>query len=223
MAEGVDLKRTRAAVGGGLLAALLALGVVPGAAVAQTKIERRAGQPKDDSRLEFLRKALKRLSHNSAELAFEVEGETRTVEIDCGKLKTQSSDYARIETLANGQVLALEGASAIKLRTELPLEFAETRVEPGNLSPGYAGLYSLWLARDEAGRWQLRLNSEPDVWGSMHDPAADVGEIELTHSLDESAVAEELSAVLTESPDAAGGTLELQWGPHRWTTIFEVR
>ena len=74
-------------------------------------------------------------------------------------------------------------AAAIKLRTEADIVVGELEVPAGNVSPGFAGLYSLWLRLDDDGQWVLIVNHEPDVWGTMHDPAKDLGSTPLEHSV----------------------------------------
>ena len=108
-------------------------------------------------------------------------------------------------------------AAAIKLRTEADIVVGELEVTAGNVSPGFAGLYSLWLRLDDDGQWVLIVNHEPDVWGTMHDPAKDLGSTPLEHS-----VVEDGKSRLTidiEPPEGdAPGVLELSWGEHRWRT-----
>jgi len=45
-----------------------------------------------------------------------------------------------------------------------------------NVAKGYAGVYGIWLKKTAKG-WNFVFNQKPDVWGTMYDPAANVGEV----------------------------------------------
>ena len=96
-------------------------------------------------------------------------------------LPADGPDAAALATLDDGEVLELTRSMAIKLKTEVELRFTGGAVaRPGNVAAAYAGVYSLWLRRAGDG-WRLVLNREPDIWGTMRDAAADVGETPLVH------------------------------------------
>jgi hypothetical protein len=150
-----------------------------------------------------------------------------TLELPAGKvqviyplLPADSPDAAAIAGLGDGDVLALTRAMAVKLKTEVELRFDGGAVaRPGNAASGYPGVYSLWLRRRGDG-WSMVLNGEPDIWGTMRDPAADVGESTLAHRRDEAAARDVLEVSLLQTN--GGGTLTLAWGPDRWTAEFEA-
>jgi Protein of unknown function (DUF2911) len=137
-----------------------------------------------------------------------------------GKLATVTDDYRALETLEPGTVLELPGAAASKFRTEVGLRFGEATLPTGNVSPGFAGLYSFWLRAPGEGstEWRLVFNDEADVWGTQRDPARDRLDVPLEHEVvaDE---AKELTVSLAGQGDD-GGLLELRWGPHRWRASF---
>ena len=139
------------------------------------------------------------------------------------KLELGGDDYRALGALAPGAVLALPGAAACKLRSEAELRFGETVVPTGNVSPGFAGLYSVWLRAPsaEGGEWRLVFNDEADVWGTQRDPARDRVEVALAHELaaDE---ANELTVAIEAREGDRDGVLELRWGPHRWRAPFTV-
>ena len=85
-----------------------------------------------------------------------------------------------IATLDDGEVLELTRSMALKLKTEVELRFSGGNSGGRNVAAAYAGVYSLWLRR-AGDDWRLVLNREPDIWGTMRDPAADVGEAPLIH------------------------------------------
>jgi hypothetical protein len=151
-----------------------------------------------------------------------------TLDLPAGKvqvvyplLPADGPDAATIATLGDGDTLALTRSMAIKLKTEVELRFVGGAVaRPGNVSPGYAGVYSLWLRRVGDG-WRLVLNREPDIWGTMRDPAADTGEAQLVHQrLPEDAAKSTLEAVMHATN--GGGTITILWGMERWTAQFEA-
>ncbi len=127
----------------------------------------------------------------------------------------------RSPTLDDGEVLELTRSMAIKLKTEVELRFEGGAVaRPGNVAAGYAGVYSLWLRRAGDG-WRLVLNREPDIWGTMRDPAADVGETALIHRrLPDAEAKSTLEATLVATN--GGGELTLLWGTDRWTAHFDA-
>ena len=139
-----------------------------------------------------------------------------TVEVNAGRVPLLGVDWLSFVEHEQG-LLEFETFAAIKLRTEADIVVGELEVAAGNVSPGFAGLYSLWLRLDDDGQWTLVVNHEPDVWGTMHDPAKDLGETPLEHSIVDGAKSS--LTIDIEPPDGdAPGALELSWGEHRWRT-----
>ena len=95
----------------------------------------------------------------------------------------EHADFAALAALAEGEVVRLTEAAVLRLRSEAALRFGDVTVPTGNLSPGFAGSYGLWLKRG-AGGWRLVFNHEADSWGTQHDPAFDAAEIDVAHSED---------------------------------------
>jgi hypothetical protein len=144
-----------------------------------------------------------------------------TVQVVYPLLPADGPDAAAVAGLGDGEVLELTRSLAIKLKTEVELRFPGGAVaRTGNVSPGYPGVYSLWLRRSRDG-WRLVLNGEPDIWGTMRDPGADVGETPLTHQLmPEEDAKSTFEATLLASN--GGGVLSILWGNDRWTAQFEA-
>ncbi len=129
------------------------------------------------------------------------------------------ADYAGVESLSDGEVLRLTQAAVLRLRNETPLRFGDVTIPTGNLAPGFAGSYGLWLKRRGDG-WRLVFNHEADSWGTQHDPAFDAAEIDLTYAQD-GIDDRPLGAALL--PAAAGaGRLVIHWGPHRWAVDYTI-
>ena len=153
------------------------------------------------------------------ESAVDLPGGARLAVLYWQEQSADLADYAAIESLADGEVLRLTRAAVIRLRNETPLRFGETAVPTGNLAPGFAGSWGLWLKRRGEG-WRLVFNHEADSWGTQHDPAFDAAEIDLTWSRNGPA-GRPLGAAL--APAAAdGGRLVIHWGVHEWTAGYAV-
>jgi len=133
-------------------------------------------------------------------------------------LKADGHDYKSIAALKNGDVLPLTRSQAIKLKTDLPLTIGDVALKTENVAKGYAGVYSVWLKKTAAG-WNLVFNEKPDVWGTMYDPAANVGEAPAEYAkLD--TPAEALKFELTQ--DGQGGVIKFSWGEHQWSAKFAI-
>jgi hypothetical protein len=144
-----------------------------------------------------------------------------TIEVIYPLLPANGPDAEALAALGEGEVLELTRSMALKLKTRVELRLGDGAVaRTENVSPGYPGVYSLWLRRHGDG-WSLVLNREPDIWGTMRDPAADVGEAPIAYRLVEDDEARStLEATLVASN--GGGQLSILWGRHRWTADFEA-
>ena len=126
-------------------------------------------------------------------------------------------DFGRLMSTRDGAVVELTEAPALRLSIDRAVRAGNVVLRPGNQTPGFAGVYSLWLKRSGAG-WRLVLNQEPDVWGSQRDSKSDVGEIDLTYS-NAGEPSRPLGVAL--QPTAADRwRLVLAWGPHEWAADF---
>ena len=138
------------------------------------------------------------------------------------ELGTDGDDYAALESTVDGGLVQLTRGAVIRLRTEVPLRFADTLVPTGNLAPDFPGAYGLWLKK--AGmNWRLVFNNEPDSWGTQHDPAFDAAEIALSHLQGGPSDKDEhpLAVYLAPRDDGQIG-LVIQWGEHAWAADFSV-
>ena len=153
------------------------------------------------------------------ESAVELPGDARLAVLYWQEQSVDLADFAGVEALAAGEVLRLTRAAAIRLRNEIPLRFGDVTVPTGNLAPGFAGSYGLWLKRSGDG-WWLVFNHEADSWGTQHDPAFDAAEIDLTYSQDGLAT-RPLGAVLVPAT-ASAGRLVIHWGSHQWAADYTI-
>ena len=133
------------------------------------------------------------------------------------KIGADHSDFSRIATPSDGEVIRLTGGAALRLKTEVGLRFGDVDVPTDNLAPNYPGHYGLWLKRSGGG-WRLVFNNEPDSWGTQYDPAFDAAEIRLTHSKKGPASRPLGAALIPKGADR--GTLVIHWGAHEWSADF---
>jgi hypothetical protein len=141
-----------------------------------------------------------------------------TIRVEYPGLSASSRDFTRVDRMAVGDVLTYADGAAIKLRTEVPLQFAEVRIGADNVTPKYAGLYGLWLKKTVAG-WRLVFTRQPDVWGTQFDAAAAVADAPLHYERIQDST-DTLNVRLDGTRD--GAQLVLHWGPHQWTASFAL-
>ncbi len=142
----------------------------------------------------------------------------KSVSVLAAILKSSGHDYKEIANVKDGEVLALTRSQAIKLKTDLALTFGDLTLKTENVAKGYAGVYSVWLKKSAAG-WNFIFNEKPDVWGTMYDPAANVGEIPVEYAKLDTPV-EALKFELTQEDQ--GGVMKISWGEHQWSAQFTL-
>ncbi len=144
-----------------------------------------------------------------------------------------SPDYDHIAGAKSGQVVQLTQSTPPKLLTDVDLTFGDAVVKTENVAKNYPGVYGLWLKPVDNG-WHLVFNTKADVWGTMHDPAADVAEVPLSYTKSDEpvdvplAAEEPTMAELAKLPklkialtgEGGGGTLSIEWGAHAWSADF---
>lgn len=133
-------------------------------------------------------------------------------------LRADGPDHASLSSIESGKVFAFVSGRAFKLMTDADLKFGDVVVKAGNAADNYPGVYSIWLKKD-GDKWNLVFNEHADIWGTQHDPAADVFEIPLTLAETE-AENETFTVELTE--ESEGGLLRLAWGQTEWTARFTL-
>jgi len=136
------------------------------------------------------------------------------------EMGTDHRDFAGLESVADGEVVLLSGAAALRLRSEVPLRAGDTSIPTDNLVPDFPGSYSLWLKAVGNG-WHLVFNNEPDSWGSQHDPAFDAGEVELTHVHGGPNTERPLQVSLVPRRPGEVGMV-IHWGQHTWSADFTI-
>ena len=153
------------------------------------------------------------------ESAVELPGDARLAVLFWQEQSVDLEDFAGVGALAEGEVLRLTRAAVIRLRNETPLRFGDVTLPTGNLAPGFAGSYGLWLKRHGDG-WRLVFNHEADSWGTQHDPAFDAAEIDLAYAQDGLDTRPLGAALVPTTADA--GRLVIHWGAHEWAADYTI-
>ena len=134
-------------------------------------------------------------------------------------IDVEDEDYPNVAAAQDGEVIEMIRASVLRLKSDVPLRFGMTDIPTGNLAPGFAGAYGIWLRKAGDG-WRFVFNHEPDSWGTQYDAAFDAGEIAVDYARTEGSF-RPLGATLV--PTGPGrGRLVVHWGPHEWSADFVV-
>ena len=134
-------------------------------------------------------------------------------------IDVEDEDYGRIEDTADGDVVELIRAAPLRLKSDVGLRIGGADVPTGNLAPGYAGAYAIWLRRSGDG-WHFVFNHEADSWGTQHDPEFDAAETAVDYSRGEHSFRPLGATLVPTGPD--GGRLVVYWGAHEWAADFEI-
>ena len=134
-------------------------------------------------------------------------------------IDVEDEDYPSLAAAEDGAVIEMIRAPVLRLKTDVALRFGETDIPTGNLAPGFAGAYGVWLRKAEDG-WRFVFNHEPDSWGTQYDPEFDAGEIAVDYARTAGSF-RPLGATLVPT-GADRGRLVVHWGPHEWAADFTV-
>lgn len=145
-----------------------------------------------------------------------VDGEE--IRITFGDVPVDSADYAALDGVKVGEVVRFTEHRAMKLFTDHNIKFGDTLIKKENMAKDYPGVYSVWLKKTVDG-WSLVFNEEADIWGTRHNPEADVAEIALT-SGETDETAETFGVVLEEVEE--GGRVRMAWGDREWSASFSI-
>jgi len=111
-----------------------------------------------------------------------------------------------------GEVWRTGANAATQFRTDRDLEIQGVTIP--------AGTYTLWTIPEAQGSWKLLFNRQTGQWGTEHDPARDLAQLDLRTSTLPSVV-ERFTIGVT--PQNGGGTLTLDWDTTRASLTFTVR
>ena len=134
-------------------------------------------------------------------------------------IDVEDEDYPRVADTPDGAVVAMIRAPVLRLKSDVSLRFGEADVPTGNLAPGFAGAYGVWLRRAGDG-WRFVFNHEPDSWGTQHDPDFDAAETAVHYSRAADAFRPLGGTLIPTGED--DGRLVVHWGPHEWAADFSL-
>ena len=134
-------------------------------------------------------------------------------------IDVEDEDYPNVAATKDGAVIEMIRAPVLRLKSDVALRFGETGIPTGNLAPGFAGAYGIWLRRAGDG-WRFVFNHEPDSWGTQYDPDFDAAEIAVDYARTAGSF-RPLGATLVPT-GADRGRLVVHWGPHEWAADFTV-
>ena len=134
-------------------------------------------------------------------------------------IDVEDEDYPTLAETADGAVVEMIRAPVLRLKSDVSLRFGEADVTTGNLAPGFAGAYGVWLRKAGAG-WRFVFNHEPDSWGTQHDPDFDAAETAVEYSRAAGSFRPLGATLVPTGPDR--GRLVVHWGPHEWAADFTV-
>ena len=131
----------------------------------------------------------------------------------------EDEDYPNVAATQDGEVIEMIRAPVLRLKSDAALRFGDTEIPTGNLAPGFAGYYGIWLRRTGAG-WRFVFNHEPDSWGTQYDAAFDAGETAVDYARTEGSFRPLGATLVPTGPDR--GRVVVHWGPHEWSADFVV-
>ncbi len=134
-------------------------------------------------------------------------------------IDVEDEDYPNVAAARDGAVVEMIRSAVLRLKSDVPLRFGKTDIPTGNLAPGFAGAYGIWLRKAGDG-WRFVFNHEPDSWGTQYDAAFDAGEIAVDYARTEGSFRPLGATLVSTGPDR--GRLVVHWGPHEWSADFVV-
>ena len=134
-------------------------------------------------------------------------------------IDVEDEDYPSLAAAQDGAVIEMIRAAVLRLKTDVALRFGNTDIPTGNLAPGFAGAYGVWLRKAEGG-WRFVFNHEPDSWGTQYDPDFDAAEIAVDYARTAGSFRPLGATIVPKGADR--GRLVVHWGPHEWAADFVV-
>lgn len=134
-------------------------------------------------------------------------------------IDVEDEDYPNVAAAREGEVIEMIRAPVLRLKSDVSLRFGKTDIPTGNLAPGFAGFYGIWLRKADDG-WRFVFNHEADSWGTQYDSAFDVAEIAVDYTRTAGSFRPLGATLVPTGPD--GGRVVVHWGPHEWSADFVV-
>ena len=132
-------------------------------------------------------------------------------------IDVEDEDYPNVAAVRDGAVVEMIRSPVLRLKSDVPLRFGRADIPTGNLAPGFAGAYGIWLRKAGNG-WRFVFNHEPDSWGTQYDSDFDAAEIAVDYTRAAGSFRPLGATLVPTGPDR--GRLVVHWGPHEWSTDF---
>jgi hypothetical protein len=134
-------------------------------------------------------------------------------------IDVEDEDYPNVAAVRDGAVVEMIRSPVLRLKSDVALRFGKADIPTGNLAPGFAGAYGIWLRKAGDG-WRFVFNHEPDSWGTQYDAAFDAAEIAVDYTRAAGSFRPLGATLVPTGPDR--GRLVVHWGPHEWSADFVV-
>ncbi|MCY4635669.1 MAG: DUF2911 domain-containing protein [Acidobacteria bacterium] len=134
-------------------------------------------------------------------------------------IDVEDEDYPNVAGARDGEVIEMIRAPVLRLKSDVPLRFGATDIPTGNLAPGFAGYYGIWL-RNAGDGWRFVFNHEADSWGTQYDEAFDAAEFAVDYTRTAGSFRPLGATLVPTGPDQ--GRIVVHWGPHEWSADFVV-
>ena len=134
-------------------------------------------------------------------------------------IDVEDEDYPNVAAVRDGAVVEMIRSPVLRLKSDVALRFGKADIPTGNLAPGFAGAYGIWLRKAGDG-WRFVFNHEPDSWGTQYDSDFDAAEIAVDYTRAAGSF-RPLGATLVPT-GSDRGRLVVHWGPHEWSADFVV-
>ena len=134
-------------------------------------------------------------------------------------IDVEDEDYPNVAAARDGDIIEMIRAPVLRLKSDVSLRFGKTDIPTGNLAPGFAGFYGIWLRRAGDG-WRFVFNHEADSWGTQYDSDFDVAEIAVDYARTAGSFRPLGTTLVPTGPDR--GRVVVHWGPHEWSADFVV-
>ena len=134
-------------------------------------------------------------------------------------IDVEDEDYPNVAAVRDGAVVEMIRSPVLRLKSDVALRFGRADIPTGNLAPGFAGAYGIWLRKAGDG-WRFVFNHEPDSWGTQYDSDFDAAEVAVDYTRAAGSF-RPLGATLVPT-GSDRGRLVVHWGPHEWSADFVV-
>jgi len=140
-----------------------------------------------------------------------LKGKTVSVEYGRPSLNGRATDQM-LGKLQAGGVWRMGADTSTTFKTDVDLDFGGTTVP--------AGVYSLWMQKQDDNSWKLVFNKQHGQWGTQHDAAQDLASVPMKES---SAASPKEQVTITLTKSGGGGEIMVEWGTLKTTANFTAK